>query len=280
MLKALRLGVMVVCAAVWMSGCVNAATTKDVAYGLDKDQAYDVYVPPQGERGAPVMVMIHGGAWKIGDKSYRPVWQGKTAHWLPQGAVFVSVNYRMLPEAQVGVQAQDVAAALAHIQAYGAKQGWDMSRMVVMGHSAGAHLAVLVSVDNRYREKFNVAPWLATISLDSGALNVPQIMSQRHYGFYDDVFGSTTSLWESYSPLHQIRDARIPLLLVCSSKRDISCAQAKDFSAAIQSQGGSAFVLPQDMTHGDINDEVGKDAAYTAQIDSYLQHIGWMPAKK
>lgn len=271
----MRLSILVIICGMLVSGCVNAATIKDVAYGLDKDQTYDVYTPEGSAQGAPVMVMVHGGAWRIGDKAHRPVWKGKTAHWLPMGAVFVSINYRMLPDANVGVQAQDVASALAHIQAYSAKAGWDMSRLVLMGHSAGAHLSALITVDTQYTELAKVQPWLATIALDSGALNVPQIMSSKHFGFYDDAFGDTPQEWELYSPIHHIEDAHTPMILVCSSQRKNSCNQAQDFAAGIKAKGGSATVLPIDKSHGDVNDELGQDEEYTAQVDSFLRQVGW-----
>ena len=276
----MRLMVMMIIG-VLLAGCVRAEPTHaDVAYGVDKDQTYDVYLPASGGKGAPVMVMVHGGGWRIGDKAHRPVWQGKVAHYLPMGAVFISVNYRMLPDADVGTQALDVAAALAHIQAYGAKSGWDMSRMVVIGHSAGAHLAVLVSVDGRYMQATGVTPWLATISLDSGALDVPQIMTGRHMGLYDDAFGADEAMWPAYSPLHRITQAPMKMLLVCSSRRKYSCDQADAFSKAVAAIGGTAYALPEDMSHGDINDEVGKNAAYTAQLDDYLRHVGWLVVRK
>jgi arylformamidase len=180
----------------------------------------------------------------------------------------------------VKMQAQDVAVALAHIQAYGAKAGWDMSRMVVIGHSAGAHLAVLVSVDGQYMRDAGVKPWLATISLDSGALNVPQIMTGRHMGLYDDAFGENAEGWQAVSPLHRITQAPMSMLLVCSSRRKYSCDQASEFTQAITAAGGTSYALPEDMSHGDINDELGKNAAYTAQIDDFLRHVGWFGANK
>lgn len=271
----MRLAILAVLLSVVMSGCVSAATIKDVAYGLDKDQTYDVYTPEGSAQGAPVMVMVHGGAWRIGDKGHRPVWKGKTAHWLPMGAVFISINYRMLPDADVGVQAQDVAAAVAHIQAYGAKAGWDVSRLVLMGHSAGAHLASLITVDTHYTEAVKAQPWLATISLDSGALNVPEIMGSKHFRFYDDAFGSDPEQWKLYSPLYRIVNAHTPMLMVCASPRKTACAQADAFASAMKAAGGRVDVLPINKSHGDVNEDLGTDEDYTAQVDAFLKQVGW-----
>jgi arylformamidase len=67
---------------------------RDVAYGTDPQQRIDVYLPARAGR-APVVVMVHGGAWMFGDKGGRGVAATKAARWLPRGAIVVSVNYRM-----------------------------------------------------------------------------------------------------------------------------------------------------------------------------------------
>lgn len=273
----------IVCVVVcWFSAAQagSVSVVRDVAYGAAKRQTYDVYLPEGDVRGLPVLVMVHGGAWQIGDKAHEAVWEHKVEHYVPQGVVFISVNYRMLPEADVGQQAQDVALALAHIQEYGAKAGWDMSRMTVMGHSAGAHLVVLVSVDPRYTDAAHTKPWLTTVALDSGALDVPEIMSRPHFRFFDAPFGSDPKAWERYSPLHHVARAREPMLLVCSSKRAISCSQAQRFEAAYRAKGAEAYVLPKDLNHGDINDELGADVTYTTQVDEFLRHVGWWQTAK
>src|SRR4249919_3722791 len=87
----------------------------DLRYGSDEAQAVDVYSQP-GRSDAPIIVMVHGGGWSRGDKDGRGVVQAKVAQWVPRGYLFVSVNYRMLPEQDVAGQAGDVARALAYVQ--------------------------------------------------------------------------------------------------------------------------------------------------------------------
>uniref|UniRef100_UPI0039B64623 alpha/beta hydrolase n=1 Tax=Vibrio vulnificus TaxID=672 RepID=UPI0039B64623 len=82
---------------------------RDQPYGPDPAQRMDVFIPP-GARSAPVILMVHGGGWRRGDKAHGRVVDNKVAHWLPAGAIVVSVNYRMLPEADVPTQRDDVAA--------------------------------------------------------------------------------------------------------------------------------------------------------------------------
>ena len=88
---------------------------RNVAYGPDNDQKMDIYLPPQA-KNAPILLMVHGGAWRYGDKGMDRVVDNKLARWAPKGIIFVSINYRMQPEAPPLVQAEDVARALAEIQ--------------------------------------------------------------------------------------------------------------------------------------------------------------------
>ena len=122
------------------------ASSADLAYGPEPAQCLDAYLPAGRPTGA-ILVIVHGGAWAIGDKANPGVVAAKVAHWLPSGVVVVSVNYRLLPLAGVLQQAGDVARAIAFVQKRAA--GWqaDPARLVVVGHSTGAHLAALLAAD-------------------------------------------------------------------------------------------------------------------------------------
>src|SRR5205085_10088379 len=71
-----------------------ARVERDVAYGDDPAQRLDAYLPAKAEK-APILLMVHGGGWMLGDKGNRAVVQNKVAHWLPRGYVVASANYRM-----------------------------------------------------------------------------------------------------------------------------------------------------------------------------------------
>jgi arylformamidase len=251
----------------------GARTVKDYSYGDDPAQRLDVYVPPH-TGAAPVIFMVHGGAWMIGDKARSPVISAKTARWLPKGYVFISVNYRMIPKADVLEQARDVGKALATAQAHAAEWGADPSRFVLMGHSAGAHLVSLISADPSIAVNQGAKPWLGTVSLDSASMDVVNTMEGHHYRFYDKVFGSDPSFWRDTSPVHRLKQRPAPMLLVCSTKRDDSCPQAKAFAAKIESLGGRAVVMPQPMTHGDINKTLGEPGPYTEAVEGFLRSLG------
>jgi len=191
---------------------------KDLRYGSDEAQAMDVYSQP-GRSGAPIIVMVHGGGWSRGDKDGRGVVQAKVAHWLPRGYLFVSVNYRMLPEQSVAGQAEDVARALAYVQQHAREWGGDPGRVTLMGHSAGAHLVALLSADPALAEREGARRWNATVALDSAALDVTSIMQRRHLGLYDRAFGQDPAQWQALSPLHRLRAQAVPVMVGWSKLR-------------------------------------------------------------
>jgi arylformamidase len=251
----------------------GARLLRDQAFGSDAAQKLDVYLPAQA-KDAPIILMVHGGAWMLGDKAYLPVVRAKVGRWLPKGYVLVSTNYRMSRSPRVMDQADDVAAALAYVQSHAREWGADPARVLLMGHSAGAHLVSLLTSAPTLTERRGVRPWLGTVSLDSAALNVVETMENKHYGFYDRVFGSDRSLWTEASPFHRLNQRPQPMLLVCSTRRDDSCPQAQAFASKARSLGGRATVLPVDMKHGATNTELGDGSDYTARVEAFMRELG------
>lgn len=247
-------------------------TDRNVAYGADKAQTFDVY-RPRDAKGAPIVIMVHGGGWRVGDKAMGRVVDNKVAWLSPQGMIFVSINYRMLPQTDVAEQAQDVARAIAAVQARATSWGGDPAKVVLMGHSAGAHLVALLTAAPALAAGQGAKPWRGTVALDSAAMDVPAIMSQRHLKLYDEAFGADEGVWRALSPLHQMKAAPAPMLMVCSSRRADSCAQAKAFADKAASLGRQATVLPEDLSHGEINANLGKPGAYTDAVARFLGSI-------
>lgn len=244
----------------------------NIGYGSDPRQRFDVYAPAQASH-APVIVMVHGGAWAFGDKDARGVVENKLARWVPRGFVLISVDYRMLPDAGPAVQAADVAQALAYAQQHAREWGGDPSQFILMGHSAGAHLVSLLTANPAIARKNGALPWLGTISLDSGALDVVAIMQHRHLPLYDRAFGSDRDGWLAVSPYQQMHGSIVPFLAVCSTRRDDSCPQAQRFVAKAVSLGSPAQVLSEDLTHEQINEQVGTASDYTDHIEAFMRGL-------
>lgn len=241
----------------------------DVAYGPAKLQTMDVYLPPQ-PKAAPVILMVHGGAWAFGDKGNSQVYENKVARWVTRGFIFVSMNYPMIPDSDPVQQADDVARAMAAAQAAAPGWGGDATRVILMGHSAGAHLVSLLNADPSRAARLGVKPWLGTVSLDSGALDVPAIMQHEHFDLYDRAFGNDPALWQAASPVDHLTKDGPPWLGVCNSNRPASCGPNQEYAAKAKALGLHVQILGEPLRHGEINRELGKPGAYTEAVESFM----------
>ncbi|MEE7548329.1 alpha/beta hydrolase, partial [Xanthomonas sp. Kuri4-1] len=148
------------CSSVFFSG-VNAtsaraglseqrAVTFDPAHGLK----LDVYRPADA-RNAPVVVFFHGGTWQTGNRQqYR--WAGEAL--ARHGVVAIVPDYRKYPQVKMDGFMTDAAAAVAWARRHAGEHGGDPRRLVLMGHSAGAHIAALLATDPRWLHAQQLAP--------------------------------------------------------------------------------------------------------------------------
>ncbi len=249
----------------------------DISYGNHKRQALDVYLP-EHENDAPIIIMVHGGAWRIGDKSSKSVVKNKVDYWVSKGFIFISANYRLLPEIKPVEQAEDVAKVIHYVQKHSQQWGGDPEKLIVMGHSAGAHLVSLVATSNDIRSEFNVQPWLGSVSIDSAAYNVVGLMNtHRPKRFYKKAFGRSSRYWTKASPLHQLSEKISPFLAVCSSKRgDGSCEPASEFVAKAKTLGTTTELKRYHLSHRALNKNLGDLNAsnrYTQDVDQFINSL-------
>ena len=105
-------------------------------------------------------------------------------------------------------------------------------------------------------------------------------MQQRHLPLYDRAFGNDHSGWAAASPYQRVHDRTVPFLAVCSSRRSNSCPQAQRFVAKALSFGSHAQLLPEDLTHEQINEELGTDSSYTDAVEVFMRSLSPVVAKK
>ncbi|HKT74990.1 MAG TPA: alpha/beta hydrolase [Steroidobacteraceae bacterium] len=117
----------------------------DLAYGQDARQRLDVYAPP-GAAALPVVIFWYGGSWTHGDKSeYRFVAEALAR----QGLVVAIPDYRLFPGVKYPDFVQDGAHALQWVEQHAREYGGDPNRIVLMGHSAGAHMAAMLAFNRK-----------------------------------------------------------------------------------------------------------------------------------
>lgn len=260
----------------------QAGTIKtDVAFGDHPLQKLDVYLPDSPAK-SPVMVYIHGGGWAKGDKAAVGL---KPAFFNGKGWIFVSVNYRLLPEGKHPANVEDIAHALAKVHDEVAEQGGDPGKLFVMGHSAGAHLASLVATDPKPLEKAGKTLSIikGVISLDTNAYDLPTLTGTAMKPFYDSVFGTDPELLKDASPqLHVAAGKGIPPFLICYSRgmgrkaEPVRSGAAEAFHAALAKAGiPSSIIDASDRNHGEINQWFGRedDLKVTAKAWEFLDPL-------
>ena len=178
--------------------------TTELAYGADPRQRLD-FIPAATGHRAPLFIFIHGGGWSFGDKNMA----GNMAfHARAQGYAFASLNYRLVPDADPGEQAGDVAAAIARLVRDSDRLGIDPDRIIVSGHSAGAHLAALVGTDPRYlaAHRLPVSILDGVVLLDGAGYDVPAQMARGGpllRRMYARAFGDDPAFQARVSPTLQ-----------------------------------------------------------------------------
>lgn len=238
----------VLLAACLLGGCSTAAflaanvpsafgayqRTAGLEYGPERRQRLDVYAPEAPLSGPrPVIVFIHGGSWETGSKDqYRFVGSALAE----KGYVAVLPNYRLSPDVHFPVFVADAARAVAWTLRNIGQYGGDPGRVFVMGHSAGAHIAMLLALDRRY-----LADAGASADQLRGAIGLS--------GAYDfdidsdllrDVFGSAEDARVT-QPVEFARGDAPPLLLIHGTD-DAVCWPRNSIrlTELIRSAGGQA----------------------------------------
>ncbi|MBY0232414.1 MAG: alpha/beta hydrolase [Gemmataceae bacterium] len=167
----------------------------DLAYASDSPrQRLDVFSPPaRAGTGFPVVVFLHGGTWMGGDKNFFGINRNGGRMLARNGFVAVMANYRLSPEVRHPDHAKDVARAVAWVRANIARYGGDPSRLVLLGHSAGGHLAALVASDPCYLGEADRKAIKGVVSL-SGVYRIPD---PSEYARWASVI---LLYWRDFSP--------------------------------------------------------------------------------
>lgn len=242
---------------------------RDIPYGDRERQVLDVYSPP-GAKGRPVVFWIHGGGWQVGDKSDV---QQKPRVFNEKGFVFVSTNYRLLPNVDMGTIVRDIARSIRWVHDHIADYGGDPGRILVMGHSAGAQLAALICTDDRYLKEQGLSLSIikGCVPVDGDTFDVPAIIEtaetrrrvhgepQAKYG-HREKFGNDPAKHRDLSAVtHVARGKGIPPFLILHvAEHPDTTAQAQRLAAALKEAGVPATAFGAKETyHSKINADLG-----------------------
>jgi acetyl esterase/lipase len=211
---------------------------RDVDYVADADYAdgkdrLDIYLP-DGARNAPVIFSIHGGALEAGDRrEERFVGQ----RFAGAGYVTVIISYRLSPDVSHPAHIQDVAAAFAWVTRNIARHGGDSNRILVIGHSAGAYLAMLLAGDPRWLAAHKLTPRaIAGVAPVSGFYWVDREGVAPDRPTY--VWGTDRRVWVDASPAKYLRPDMPPVLLLDTDGDEAwRQQQTAEFAEALRAAG-------------------------------------------
>ena len=247
-----------------------------IVYGSHPRQQVDIYAPEDAVDDLPVVLFVHGGGWSMGNKERV---QAKPMHFTASNYIFASTGYRLVPTVSVEQQAKDVGEAVKALVGQANSIGVDPTRIVLMGHSAGAHLAALVATDPHFAgDAFDAIQ--GVILLDGAGYDVAQRIDAAPplaWHIFNTAFGSDPKRHASLSPLTHVGGKDTPNWLALYVKeRRIARLQSERLIKALTAQGKAASALPISETdHGRLNKEIGTASgeAQTKAIDGFLANV-------
>lgn len=255
---------------------------RDIVYddtADDTDQtSLDIYTADPMEVGSPVMVFVHGGGFRVGDKASSKDLDPKPEYFTSKlGYVFVSTNYRLLPEGRYPRNAQDLANALAWVSDNIGKFGGDPGRIFLMGHSAGAGLVAQVATDETFLKKAGKnLDLLKGVIANEGSYGVEsgEDDAQRQ----EALFGSN---WRDVVPVARIASGKNipPFLLfhVTGGETPVgdSEQQATGMGNALRAAAVRADIVSLDhVEHFGANERIGESGDITTiAVESFLDSI-------
>lgn len=160
------------------------------------DLAGDLYMPADTEGDPPVVVLIHGGAWRSGDKSGMAVY---ASEFVKRGYACFAINYRLTPKGKFPNNVNDCKAAVQWLRDHARRLGIDGERVAAFGGSAGGHLSAFIGATGD-DEGFNAAEYAA-----SGQISAVIAL----YGVFD--FAALAETTSEDWPFLELRDERISL---------------------------------------------------------------------
>ncbi len=254
----------------------------DVAYesipGVDPGQlSLDVF-PPRHGCPAPVVIWVHGGGWRTGDK--RNQLADKIRLFDDAGYVLVSVNYRLTdPSSRAPVRYpsydEDVATAVAWVHDHIARSGGDPGRIALMGHSAGAQIVAGVATDERYlgAHGLGLDALRCVASLDTQGYDVATVAATGN-PLYRAAFGDDPATWADASPLQHVAPGKdIPPFLVVERGSAARRRAAETFAQRLRDAEVAVTVVDaRPLTHGAVNSQIGVsgDTVITPPLSRFL----------
>lgn len=238
---------------------------EDIAYGPGQRQKLDIFVSQNGgtldDKARPLLVFFYGGSWDSGDKAD---YAFAAKAYASRGFVVALPDYRLVPEVRFPAFVQDAAAAVAKARAEAPHYGADPNNIVLVGHSAGGHSALMLALDPQ---------WLKAAGVPAEAIKGVAALAAPT-DFYPFVKGGAAEAAldgpnpELTQPLHFARADAPPLWLATGSDDDTVKPRNSEVLAAAQTKLGAVAILKQyaGLDHTDPLMALARPFAYKAPV--------------
>jgi acetyl esterase/lipase len=239
----------------------SAAGKTEVSYGKNR---LDIHFP-ENPKNAKVIAYVHGGAWKLGNKSKIG---SKAKYYTSKGYIVVSIGYTLFPSANAEQQAEQIAQAVNWLKTNIGKYGGDGNRIALMGHSAGCHLAAMATLSGACTPKL-------LICNDTGAYDVAYL-AEINNGRVPRLYSALDkkSKWKRWSPISYVNNRQQPPTLVMWSGGRNRDRISKRFANAMISAGNNVTQFAGDSyNHLSINSAIGGANAVTRAVDKFLTRL-------
>ena len=182
-------------------------------------QELNVFAPSQKNKLKPVFIFVHGGNWNSGNKKLYSYFGNRMAR---KGVVTVIPDYPKSPKAGFNEMAKDIAAAVKWTKENILAYGGDSNRIFISGHSAGGHLAALISIKEDYFKAEGIAnPIKGIILIDAAGLDMYEYLKEEHLpegDTYLNTFSNNPITWKAASPIYFLHNNMPPMLVYQGSK--------------------------------------------------------------
>jgi len=233
---------------------------RDAAPGetIGNHNKLDLYLP-EGVKDFPVVLIVHGGAWMVGDKNWDSI-PNIARTFVKQGIGAVGVNYRLSPTVQHPTHIKDVADAFAWVHKHIGEYGGQNDKFTIMGHSAGGHLVALLATDESYLKAVGLAREnIQGVIGVSGVYHISEIglntIGRRRAGSiegpegtpFQRIFGKDPDAARQASPISHMHAGLPPFLLVYAQDDMPTLAlQAMAIDAALKANKCDTTLLKVD----------------------------------
>ena len=198
---------------------IKKALFQNISYGLNNNQKLDIYFPDSSNKNSRTIIYVHGGAWCAGDKTEAVHWAN---YFQKLGYTFICINYRLTHTKENNIhpaQIQDIDTALHFILSKSSEWEIQKDNVIIMGASAGGHLALLYAYKYNKDKKIKLAISLCSIldltdkkllTADLGDMNGGTMISW----YIGDTIPHKFQQWRNASPLYNISQTTVPTFFV------------------------------------------------------------------